>query len=71
MRGLCVVYVWLGQTSVNESTTSLERVLYLCPALDWRWSDVYILTSGVYIHTWKNAHIFEHAESVRRSWRTQ
>ena len=27
-------------------------------------------SSGVYIHTWKNAHIFEHAENVRRGWRT-
>ena len=48
-----------GQTSVNENTASLERVLYLCLMLDWRWSDVYI-------PTWKNAHIFEHAETVRR-----
>ena len=36
IRGLCVVYVWLGQTSVNEKTTNLERVLYLCLALNWR-----------------------------------
>ena len=40
MGGLCVVYVWLRQTSVNENTTNLERVLYLCLTLDWRWSDV-------------------------------
>ena len=40
MRRLCVVYVWLRQTSVNKNTTNLERVLYLCLVLDWRWSDV-------------------------------
>ena len=40
MRELCVVYVWLGQTSVNKNTTNLERLLYLCLTLDWRWSDV-------------------------------
>ena len=40
MRWLCVVYVWLGQTSVNGNTTNLEHVLYLCLTLDWRWSDV-------------------------------
>ena len=39
MCGLCVVYVWLGQTKVDENTTSLERVVYLCLALNWRWSD--------------------------------
>ena len=42
MRGLCVVYVRLGRTSVNKNTTSLERVLYLCLALDWRCSDVFL-----------------------------
>ena len=40
MRGLYVVYVWLGQTSVNENTTDLEHVLYLCLALDWGCSEV-------------------------------
>ena len=64
MGGLCVVYVWLGQTSVNENTTNLERVLYVRLTLVWR-------SSGVYMHTWKNAHIFQHAENVRRGWRTQ
>ena len=34
-----VVYVCLGQNSVNENTTNLECMLYLCLALDWRWSD--------------------------------
>ena len=42
---LCVVYVWLGQTSVNENTTYLERVLYLCLTLDWRLSDVFSTTT--------------------------
>ena len=26
MRGLCVVYVWLGQTSVNENPTKIQRI---------------------------------------------
>ena len=34
MGGLCVVYVWLGQASVNENTANLERVLYLCPQMN-------------------------------------
>ena len=57
MRGLSVVYVWLGQTSVNENTTNLEHILVpnVRLALVRR-------SSGVHIHTWKNAHIFEHAE---------
>ena len=45
MGGLCVVYVWLGQTSVNAKTMSLERVLYLCLTLDWRWSDVLLAST--------------------------
>ena len=45
MRGLCVVYVWLGQILVNENTTNLERVLYLCLALYWRWSDVLLAST--------------------------
>ena len=45
MRGLWVVYVWLGQTSVNENTTSLECELYLCLALDWRWSYVVLAST--------------------------
>ena len=39
MGGLCVVHMWLRQTSVNANTTNLERVLHLCLTLDWRWSD--------------------------------
>ena len=35
--GLCVVYVWLRQTSVNENTTNLERVLHLCAGLTFFW----------------------------------
>ena len=45
MRGLCFIYVWLGQTSVNGNTTNLERVLYLCLTLDWRWSDVLLAST--------------------------
>ena len=45
MHGLCVVYMWLEQTSVNGNTTNLEPVLYLCPALDWRWSDILLLST--------------------------
>ena len=45
MRGLCVVYVSLGQTWVNENTTNLDRVLYLCLTLDWRWSDVLLAST--------------------------
>ena len=35
MDGLCVVYVWLGQTSVNN----------LCLTLDWHWSDVLLAST--------------------------
>ena len=59
MRRLCVT---IGQTSVNENTTSLERVLYLCLTLDWRWSDVLLASTFT---RGKNAHIFEHAKNVR------
>ena len=45
MGGLCGVYVLLGQTSVYENTTNLERVLYLCLTLDWRWSDVLLAST--------------------------
>ena len=51
MRGLGVVYVSLGQISVNENTTNLECVPNVELALVWR-------SSGVYIHTWKKNHIF-------------
>ena len=37
MRGLCVVYVWLGHILVNEYTKNL--------ALDWRWSDVLLAST--------------------------
>ena len=39
------VYVWLGQTSGNENTTNLERVLSLCLTLDWRWFDVLLAST--------------------------
>ena len=45
MRELCVVHLWLGQTSVHGNTTNLERVFYLCLALDWRWSDVLLAST--------------------------
>ena len=45
-------------------TASMWLGLHARLALVWR-------SSGVYIHMWKNAHIFEHAENVRRGWRTQ
>ena len=63
MGGLCVIYVCLGQTSVNENTTNLERVLYTCLTLDWRWSDVLLPSTFTRGKT--------HAENVRRGWRTQ
>ena len=53
MRGLNVVYVWLGQTSVDGNTTSLERVRVPSVRLALVW-----LSFAVYIHTWKNADIF-------------
>ena len=68
MGGLCVVYVWLGQTSVNANTTNLERVLYLCLTLDWRWSDVLLASTFT---RGKTLTFFEHTENVRRGWRTQ
>ena len=40
---------WDKPRSTNENTTNLERVLYLCLTLDWRWSDVLLastFTSG-------------------------
>ena len=45
MGGVWVVYVWLGQISVSINTMNLERVLYVCPALDWRWSDVLLAST--------------------------
>ena len=41
VRRLCVTW---RKTSENENRTNLERVLYLCLALHWCWSDV-LLTS--------------------------
>ena len=45
MRGLCAGDVCLAQTSVNENTKNLERVLYLCLTLDWRWCDVILAST--------------------------
>ena len=42
VRRLCVT---IGQTSVNENTTNLERELYLCLTLDWHWSDVLLAST--------------------------
>ena len=60
VRRLCVTGASLGQRKHNEFR---ECVLYLCLTLDWRWS-VGLLTST--FTRGKNAHIFEHAENVRR-----
>ena len=67
--GLCVVYVWLGQTSVNENTTNLERVLYVCLTLDRRWSDVLLastLTRGKTL-TFLNMQKMTH---IKNEWRS-
>ena len=67
-----VVYVWLGQTSVNGNTTNLERVLYLCLALEWRWSDVplvYTFTCGK-THTFFNMQKMCAEVDVHSKWRT-
>ena len=67
MRVLCVLCVTgtnLGQRKHNEFRACALLVPNVRLALVWR-------SSGVYIHTWKNAHILEHAKNVRRGWRTQ
>ena len=64
VRRLCVTGTNLGQRKHNEFRACAPLVPSVRLALVWRFS-------GVYIHTWKNAHIFEHAENVRRGWRTQ
>ena len=51
MGGLCV------------DTTNLERVLYLCLTLDWRWSDVLLASTFT---RGKTLTFFEHTENVRR-----
>ena len=37
--------MWLVQTSTNENTTNIERVLHLCLSLDWRQSDVLLAST--------------------------
>ena len=64
MRRLCVTGTNLGQRQHNEFRPCALLVPNVRLALVWRFS-------GVYIHTWKNAHIFEHAENVRIDWHTQ
>ena len=62
---LCVTGTNLGQRKHNEFRTCALLVPNVRLALVWRSSGV------LYIHTWKNADLFEHAENVRRGWRTQ
>ena len=62
MRGLCLVYTC--PTGTNEFRACALLVPSVRLALVWR-------SSGVYIHTWKSVHIFEHAVNVCRGWRTQ
>ena len=64
VRRLCVTGTNLGQRKHNEIRACALLVPNVRQALVWRFP-------GVYIYTWKNAHIFEHAENVRRGWRTQ
>ena len=64
LRRLCVNGTNLDQRKHNEFRACNLLVPNVRLALVWRFSDVYI-------HTWKNAHIFEHADNVRRGWRTQ
>ena len=64
VRRLCVTGTNLGQRKHDEFRACAVLVPNVELALVWR-------SSGVYIHTWKNAHIFEHAENVRRGCRTQ
>ena len=64
VRRLCVTGTSLGQRKHNEFRACALLVPNVRLALVWR-------SSRAEIHTWKNAHIFEHAENVRRGWRTQ
>ena len=64
VRRLCVTGTNVGQRKHNEFRVCVLLVSSVRLALVWR-------SSGVYIYTWKNAHIFEHAENVRRGRRTQ
>ena len=64
VRRLCVPGTNLGQRKHNEFRACALLVPNVRLALVWR-------SSGVYIHTWKNADIFGHAENVRRGGRAQ
>ena len=73
MRVLCVVDVWLGQTSVNGNTTNLERVLYLFLTLDWRWSDVLLastFTRGKRSHFWACRKCAQRLTHTKNEWRS-
>ena len=41
MRRLCVTETYIGQRKHNE----IRAVLYLCLALDWRWSNVILAST--------------------------
>ena len=45
VRRLCRTGINLGQRKPHKNTTNLERVLYLCLPLDWRWSDVLLAST--------------------------
>ena len=62
---LCMTGTNLGQRKHNEFSAYALVVPNVRLALVWPRS------SDVYIHTWKNDHIFAHAENVRNGWRTQ
>ena len=58
MRRLCVTGTNLGQRKHNEFRVCALLVPNVTLVLVRR-------SSGVHIHKWKNAHIFEHAGNVR------
>ena len=64
VRSVCVTGTNLGQRTPNEFRACTLLLSNARLTLVWR-------STNVYIHTWKNAHIFYHAENVRRGWRTQ
>ena len=45
VRRLWLTRTNLGQRKPHENTTNLERVLYLCLTLDWRWTDVLLAST--------------------------
>ena len=64
VRRLCVTWTNLGQRKHNEFRACALLVPNVRQTLVWR-------SSGVDIHTRKNAHIFAHAKNVRIGRRTQ